>query len=216
MSHDKDPHHLTEADRDSETRFGTRRVPDGHRTGSPYPHRHIKSSRIIPSAPVSPDGRSAYPRPALSSKIIVWGGVALGVAGLTTATLLAARKISDVISDDPQPMPRAARQPPAEAAVAPPPKSPKSLQAPRGNIAQDMTRTANDLSSSLNGVAQTLLGAFSGFQRVASQANEIMSEFSHAADQLRAMTGRAAEPSASPPGDAPAPQRPDDARRHRL
>lgn len=57
-------------------------------------------SRIIPSAPMSPDGKHAYPNPSLTAKVVVWGGVALGVAGATAAAMLAARKIAGMIADD--------------------------------------------------------------------------------------------------------------------
>ena len=83
---------LTEADRTSETRFGPRPVPKGHH----MPH----SRRVIPSGQVSPDGRSSYPSPATGTKIALWGGIALGVAGGTAAAVLAIRKIAEAMSDD--------------------------------------------------------------------------------------------------------------------
>ena len=86
---------LTEADRTSETRFGPRPVPPGHH----MPH----SRRVIPSGRVSPDGRSSYPTPATGTKIAVWGGVALGVAGGTAAAVLAIRKLAEAMSDDSHP-----------------------------------------------------------------------------------------------------------------
>lgn len=83
---------LTEADRTSETRFGPRPVPQGHQ----MPH----SRRVIPSGRVSPDGRSSYPSPTTGTKIALWGGIALGVAGGTAAAVFAIRKIAEAISDD--------------------------------------------------------------------------------------------------------------------
>lgn len=83
---------MTEADRTSETRFGPRPVPKGH---------HMpRSRRAVPSGRVSPDGRSSHPSPAAGTKIAVWGGIALGVAGGTAAAVLAIRKIAEAISDD--------------------------------------------------------------------------------------------------------------------
>lgn len=224
MNRDDDPHRLTEADRESETRFGPRPVPKGHRTASPYPHRHIPSSRVIPSAPMSPDGKRPYPAPALSSKVMVWGGVALGVAGITAGALLAARRLAGAIADDPAPRgpvapltAHARPQPPRQTAAEV--GGPRPAAAPRTNMARDLTRTANDLSNSLNGVAQALVEAFDGFRRVASQANDTISEFSRTADQLRGLMRGAVPPrhpdAASPP-DAPVQRHDDDLRRHRL
>lgn len=89
----------TEADHTSETRFGPRPVPEGHRVprGAPQPRR------VIPSGSPS-DGRSAYPHPSTGAKIAVWGGIGLGVAGGTAAAVLAIRKIAEALSDDPRPL----------------------------------------------------------------------------------------------------------------
>lgn len=97
---DDDIHHLTEADRTSQTRFGPRPVPEGHRTASPYPHRPAKASRIPPGGPVSPDGKEVWPEPSLTSKIVVWGGMAVGAAALTAGAVLATRKLADAISGE--------------------------------------------------------------------------------------------------------------------
>lgn len=96
-THDHD-RPMNETDRTTETRFGPRPVPQGHMS-----HPASGSRRVIPSGRVSPDGRSAYPTPALGSKIAVWGGVALGVAGGTAAAVFAIRKIAEAIADDPHP-----------------------------------------------------------------------------------------------------------------
>lgn len=93
---DNDNRPMTEADHTSETRFGPRPVPKGHHV----PHGMAHSRRVIPSGRVSPDGRSAYPSPATGTKIAVWGGIALGVAGGTAAAVLAVRKIAEAISND--------------------------------------------------------------------------------------------------------------------
>lgn len=120
-----------------------------------------------------PRPRGRPPAPLLSARLIVWGGVALGVAGVTAGTLLATRKLADAIADDASPRhPAAAR--PASARTR-----------PRGNVAQDLTRTADDLSASLIGVAQALLSAFTAFRQVAAQANGMVREFSETADQVR-------------------------------
>ncbi|WP_103172798.1 hypothetical protein [Paracoccus sp. SY] len=93
---DNDNRPMTEADHTSETRFGPRPVPKGHHV----PHGTAHARRVIPSGHVSPDGRSAYPSPATGTKIAVWGGIALGVAGGTAAAVLAVRKIAEAMSDD--------------------------------------------------------------------------------------------------------------------
>ncbi|SNR56060.1 hypothetical protein EYF88_11035 [Paracoccus sediminis] len=89
----------SEADRTSQTRFGPRPVPGGHHV----PKASQQSRRVIASGRMSPDGRSAYPTPAMGTKIAVWGGIALGVAGGTAAAVFAVRKIAEAISDDPRP-----------------------------------------------------------------------------------------------------------------
>lgn len=120
MSSDDHSHKPTEADHTSQTRFGPRPVPQGHHRGDDYPFQERASSRVIPSGPVSPDGRSAYPTPSLTSKIVVWGGIALGVAGVTAATVIAARKVGDMMADDtPEPTRPAQGYKPQKAHVAP-------------------------------------------------------------------------------------------------
>lgn len=204
---------LTEADRTSQTRFGPRPVPKGHRTASPYAHRKMVSSKIPPSGKVSPDGRHAWPQPSTAAKVIVWGGVALGFAGLSAAAVLIGRSLMG--SDDRAP-----------AADRPAPVAPRFAQMEedereamrrrvraqarldgqhaarlrakasqgRGNVAKDLTRTATDLSSSLSGVAQSLTSAFDSFRGVSRQATTIVGEFVAAADQLRAILNGAPGP----------------------
>lgn len=93
----QDDRPMTEADRTSQTRFGPRPVPAGHHAS--------QSRRVIPSGRVSPDGRSSYPAPSTGTKIALWGGVALGVAGGTAAAIFAIRKIAEAISDNEGPRP---------------------------------------------------------------------------------------------------------------
>lgn len=208
-THDDD-RPLTDADRTSETRFGPRPVPPGHR----YP----QSRRVIPSGPVSPDGRSAYPTPSLGAKIAVWGGVALGVAGGTAAAVFAARKIAGAIADDPHPKsarhgsqaPRFAQMDPeereamrrrvraqdhedrkeiarlrADASQNRQPPRPAKPRAPKRNFVEDLIQTSTKLSESLEGVVKSVTIAMDGFRSVARQATEVISEFAETADQLR-------------------------------
>ncbi|MBK4215292.1 hypothetical protein JJJ17_05060 [Paracoccus caeni] len=214
-ANDEDIQQMTEADRTSETRFGPRPVPEGHRKAADYPYHDRVSSRVIPSGRVSPDGRSAYPTPSLTSKILVFGGVALGVAGATAGAVLAARKIAGLIGGD-QDNARGSRR----ASVAPRfaeldedereamrsrvraqsrhdsreaarlrAEASRKRDRPRRNVAREMTDTANDLSSGLDGLGKALFSAFTGFRSVAGQATGIVSEFAAAADQLRNILG---------------------------
>lgn len=216
-----DPHSpLTEADRDSETRFGTRPVPEGHRTASPYPHRKMVSSAIPPSGKVSPDGRRIWPEPSLAAKIIVWGGIAAGVAGVTAAAAIAARKLAGhdrphdtlprqtiaprfaaIDEDEREEMRRRVRAQAREdsRAAAKLRAGASRRRSGGGNAARNLTATANDLSGGLNGVVQSVLGAFDAFQRVAGQARGILGEFTAAADQIRSMGGDSREPTRTAP-----------------
>ncbi|WP_312524964.1 hypothetical protein [Paracoccus sp. (in: a-proteobacteria)] len=100
---------LTDADVTSETRFGPRHPPEGHRPhGSPYEARHIP-----PHGDVSPDGKHIWPQPSQSSRILVWGGMALATAAVTAASVLAARRVIEMVqNDDHPPAPHPAPQPP--------------------------------------------------------------------------------------------------------
>lgn len=236
-SRDDDVHGLTEADRTSRTRFGPRPVPKGHKTASPYPHRPMRSSRVIPSAPMSLDGRAAYPAPSLASRMIVWGGVAVGVAGLTAGAVLAARRIAGTDKPSKAELMRQQRMQPAVAPrfaemdeveqermrqrvrararddqkIAARQRA-KAAQS-RGNIAQDLTDTADNLSDSLDGVVSSLIGAFHGFRSVAGQASGIVGDFAAAADQISGLLRRDRP---NDPRDAAAPRTSAQDRTHRL
>ncbi|TJZ91537.1 hypothetical protein FA743_10555 [Paracoccus gahaiensis] len=212
---------MTEADRTSQTRFGPRPVPKAHKTASPYAHRKMVSSRIPPSGKVSPDGKQSWPEPSTTAKVVVWGGVALGVAGIAAAISMAVQSLS---GDDDAPAPR--RRADGARSNGPRPAAPRFAEmdeddreamrrrvraqalednhrsaqarskAGRGkaNVAKDLTRTATDLSQGLNGVAQSLLAAFQSFRGVSHQATGIVGEFVAAADQLRAIMNGGAGP----------------------
>ena len=214
---DEETYRLTEADRTSETRFGPRPVPEGHKVGNEYPYRARVSSKIPPSGRVSPDGIRAWPEPSLTSKVVVWGGVLLGVAGVTAGAVMAGRKLAGTDSDEPaQPQRRVLHS--NRRNVAPRfadldederddmrsrvraqsrrddrdaarlrAEASRMRQKPRGNFARELTETANGLSNSLTGVAGALSSAFQGFRGVATQATGIVAEFALAADQLRAV-----------------------------
>ncbi|WP_405404851.1 hypothetical protein [Paracoccus sp. Ld10] len=186
---------LTEADRTSQTRFGPRPVPVGHR-------------RL--NSPVTDDASTA-------AKVVVWAGVALGMAGVTAAAAIVARKL--VVGDDTRQTkhretaaPRFARLEEEEreamrrrvraqarddnAHVAR--VRANASRGRSGNFAKDLTRTATDLSQGLNGVAQSLAGAFQSFRGVSSQATTIVGDFVAAADQLRAILNGAPGPNPGP------------------
>ena len=74
----------------------------------------------------------------------------------------------------------------------------KASRGRSGNFAKDLTRTATDLSDGLNGVAQSLAGAFQSFRGVSSQATSIVGEFVAAAEQLRAILNGAPGPNPGP------------------
>lgn len=228
MRRPHDPHaDQTEADHTSQTRFGPRPVPKGHHPAGQSRHRKMESSKIPPSGRVSPDGRHVWPTPTLTARAIVWGGVALGIAGLTAATAITARKLigtddpdgrslqrgatpvaprfADLDEDDREAMRRRVREQAREDS-----RTKALLRAEagrsrprRGNFAQDLTQTANELSQGLNGVAQSLTTAFNAFRGVSQQANGIVDDFVVAADKLRAVvaSGISAEPAA--PHQAP-------------
>lgn len=221
---------LTEADRTTETRFGPRPVPPGHQ----MPH----SRRVIPSGRVSPDGRSSYPSPATGTKIAVWGGIALGVAGGTAAAVFAIRKIAEALSDDSpsshhrprRPVPQFAKLDDDERDAmrsrvhdqerhdsrevarlrqeASRRRPSSQRKAKKGNFAESLIETSTKLSESLEGVAKSMAMAVESFRGVAGQATGIVQEFAGAADQLRSAL-RGENPSASRRSD-------DDERAHRL
>lgn len=232
---DDDNHHLTEADRECDTRFGPRPVPEGHIPSN-------RARRISRGNALSPRDTT------LSTKLIVWAGVTLGVAGLTAGSLMAARKISDMTAGDrPKPPLREyygdrmssmaprfadldeeerenmrrrvraqARDDAREAARlrAEAGRQRSRQQHGSGNFARDLTRTADDLSGSIEGVANALVKAFTSFRGVASQAAGIMSDFVQSADHIRSVLG-GDKPAASSPR-AKNPPDDDSDRLHRL
>ena len=202
---------LTEADRTSETRFGPRPVPGGH-----HKPKGLQARRTIPSGRVSPDGRSAYPTPALGTRIAVWGGVAVGVAGGTAAAIFAIRKLAEAISGDSRSgrhdrksmaprflemdeherdavrqrvraQDREDRQEFARLRAQASQNRPRVRPcSQKGNFVEDLIQTSTRLSESLEGVAKSVSVAMDGFRSVARQATEVVSEFAETADQLRA------------------------------
>lgn len=180
----------SEADVTSQTRFGPRPVPKDHRRLSEAP----QSRHIPPHGDVSPDGKRIWPQPSRAARWLVWGGTALAVAGMTAGAVIAARKASDLLSDD---KPRRPVQPRMT-----PPGPPPSAQAPwqddrprpprprrKRRLMDEVQENTAHLGNSVDGVMRSLTSALSGFRTVAGQAGSIMREFSDAADLVRGVMG---------------------------
>lgn len=195
-----------EASHTTQTRMGPRPVP----TGEPVP-----------------TGRRRLPgQPSTAARVIVWGGLAAGTAGLTAGGILAARKLADLISDDtPRRRPdagpsgrlapryaeldesereeirrrnRVRAREDARAAADIRAEAARRRPAPSRNVARDLTQTAQGLSAGISGVVQSLTEAFESFRRVAVQANGVVSEFVAAADQLRSVLDKGGHRAARP------------------
>lgn len=200
----------TDADVTSETRFGPRPVPAGHRRPSgAYESRHIP-----PSGDVSPDGRRAYPRPSRFAKWVVWGGTGIAAAALTAGTVFATRQLCDLIDDrkaksptprtPPAPKPAPAAQPlrfstrenasqePAPEPVRPEPAPRPSARRPSNNIMKEIQTNTADLTDTVDNVMRSLTSAMTGFRGVAAQASSIVREFGDAAELVRNIIAPAA------------------------
>lgn len=203
----------TDADIETETRFGPRPVPEGHRRpAGPSEYR-----RIPPSGEVSPDGSRSYPRPSRSAKWLVWGGTALAAAAATAGTVYAARQIADLISGghdepprrrQPEPLrfsspPRVqeqppSRRPPVQSAhdrfedeprprAQPRPERPRQAPQRRPSLMQEIQSNTTSLGENVDSVMRTLSSAVAGFRGVAGQAGSIIREFSDAAALVRSI-----------------------------
>lgn len=201
---------MTEADVTSQTRFGPRPPPSGH-----HPARGPRDyRRVPPHGDVSPDGRHAYPRPSPLAKWIVWGGTGLAAAAVTAGTVIAARKVADMISGHDEPRrdrdrDRDDRRDPDQAPAprlhlsAPPEPTERDEPTPRNSqrrlgLMEEIEANTATLSNSVDNVMHSVTAALLGFRGVAGQANDILREFGDAADMLRAILGRQADHSAPP------------------
>lgn len=161
--------------------------------------RPLHSSRVIPSAPRSPDDGSAHLTPSVGTRVVVWGGVALGVAGLTAAAVFAARRLAGPETGNAS---RRGSHGSASHRAAPVHRSAPSqgrakadatharkrdARKSRRDPALDLGRRADALSASLNGVVDTVLAAFGAFRNMSLQSSDIVDEFSRTADGLRSM-----------------------------
>ena len=162
---------------------------------------------------------------------LVWGGVALGVAGLTAATVLSVRHLlARAEADGPEtdrPAPHRMVGAPAFAALSDEEREAirrrvraqaredyekaarerAAASAKRhkrgGNTAKDLTRTATELTASLTGVATAVAAATKAFRGVSGQAPGIMGDFVAAADQLRAILNGSPTEQAQQPRQSP-------------
>lgn len=198
-----------EAHEVSHTRFGPRPPIGQPSTGAP----RLQSRRIPPSGDVSPKGDRAWPKPSLTSQVVVYGGCALMAAAATAGVVLAARKVADMVSgsdDDDRARPQRPRSAPrfvdlddnereymrrrvreqsradSDQAARLRANAARNRFGPRPNVGQSVRQTADQISGSLTG----LLSALAGFRGVAQQAGGIIREFSDAADVVRSVLDR--------------------------
>lgn len=201
-------------------------VQDGHPDAEPS---RYAAQRVIPHGPVSPDGRRAYPQPSLSAKILVWGGIGIAAAAATAGTVLAARKLADLVTgDEPAPRrlpapsrpadsrrededrprelsgsPRASDPRPADARTAQPfAAAPRRRRKPVP-AKQSFGDQVGDIARSINSVIGAVTAASVAFRSVAAQAPAIMNEFSRAAGQARDFVSAFMPRDANVPGAAP-------------
>ncbi|WP_156845246.1 hypothetical protein [Paracoccus zeaxanthinifaciens] len=168
-------------------------------------------------APMGHSHTSAMPKPGTprdaafrGGQALVWGGVALGVAGLTAATVLSVRRLTErpePEGETPQPVlaPRfadlsdeereairrrvraQAREDYAAAARERAEAGARRRKRGKGNAAKDLTKTAAELTASLTGVATAVATASKAFRSVSGEAPGVMGDFVAAADQLRSL-----------------------------
>lgn len=82
-----------------------RYIPDNRGLGRPvdrsqerYEPSHLGPRRTLPHGDVTRDGAHAWPRPSMTSRVLVYGGAALAAAAVTAGTVLAVRKVADLVT----------------------------------------------------------------------------------------------------------------------
>ncbi|WP_104491366.1 hypothetical protein [Paracoccus denitrificans] len=213
MRHQDDlpPITRTEADDTSQTRFGPRPVPKGHR----HPPGPVESRRIPPHGNVSPDGSRPWPRPSRGAKWLVLGGTGVAAAALTAGGVIAARHLLGLASPNTPPQRRrdsfapqhVAPDPAARKPAAPPPprqhearrtarpeaepKRPRpGRRPPRQGLLQEVEANTASLTNGVENVMRALTAAVAGFRTVAGQASTIVQEFGDAAAMVRDIIDR--------------------------
>lgn len=208
----------TEADLTSQTRFGPRHSPKGHRVTS----QRLESRRIPPHGDVSPDGRKIWPTPSLTTKILVWGGTGIAVAAATAGTVMAARHVADMVAGPatpkrppaPGPRPEVQRSAPAPDYVQAEPR-PRRAKAKRKPLMDEIQDNTHRLSVSASDVVGALGALLTGFRLVAENGGDIVRQFSDTANSIRSFLDR--EPATEKHRDAAeAPDSAADPRTHRL
>lgn len=129
---------------------------------------------------------AAGPASGAVGQLLIWGGVALGVAGVTAAGVIAARRLTDRANgDDPRPHMgkgggRDDQPAPGHGPAAATDRDPGNSQ----DLAVELTDKANRLSDGLNGVVRTIIAAFESLRMVADQSARLLEDFAVVADQV--------------------------------
>lgn len=199
----------------------------------------INESRgIIPSGEVSRDGLRNAPKPSLTAKIIVYGGLAAGAAAATAGAVMAVQTIVDTFSGDDEdddiaaarkrardqdalskarrssfgPSPSRMRFADDEAPQRtrkPAPRARSRRRAPQPGIVETVNETVHSLASGSRDVMETLTAAIAAFRSVASQAGGIVEQFHSAADQVKSVLDPAPQSPARKPNMRAKPRRSD-------
>lgn len=166
----------------------TRPLSDGTRDMKRDASRHAgfihtgatESRRIPPSGHVSPDGRRNWPEPSMTSRIAVYGGVALAVAGGTAGLIMLLDRLGGS---------------PSEQAVTQRPKSPSQETA--AQVELPPVRTARrkktrrsplgvlEFATTIRDATALMATAFASFKAVAEYADGITKQFHDVADNIR-------------------------------
>lgn len=176
----------------------------------------IESRGVIPSGEVSRDGRRNAPKPSLTAKIIVYGGLAAGAAAATAGAVMAVQTIVDTFSgddddDDIEAARKRARQQGGRATARRSSFGPShsrmrfaddeaaqrarhqarrarsQRRGPQPSMVETVSETVSSLTSGSRDVMETLTAAIGAFRSVASQAGGIVEQFHGAADQVKSM-----------------------------
>ena len=199
----------------------------------------INESRgIIPSGEVSRDGRRSAPKPSLTAKIIVYGGLAAGAAAATAGAVMAVQTLVDTFSgddedDDIEAARKRARDQQALAKArrssfgpssssrmrfaddeAPqrsrrPAPPTRRRRAPQPSLVETVNETIQSLTSGSRDVMETVTAAMAAFRSVASQAGGVVEQFHTAADQVKSVLDPAPQSPSRKPDMRAKPRRSD-------
>lgn len=217
MNEDENERDLTEAEVTSQTRFGPRPPPKGQ-----VRHRFpLESRHIPPSGDVSPDGSRPWPQPSNTSRVLVWGGIAIAAAALTAGAVIAGRQVGSMIAGDDSPRPAtgrdhqrelaeaaargraegaealrreaARRRAAAKAGEARMKSETRRVQRRAKGLVEDIAENTHRLNSSVGSLFSSLGAAMTGFRSVAGQSSSILREFSETAQTIRAFLDKSAK-----------------------